>query len=381
MSNEQQYPRGQRRLTVVLMAVLFVIGAVAGMMLMRALGDQVGAGAIASPAGPDVTPVVSQVAQGGLCGEETNTIQVAKTVGPSVVSVVNLQTQPGGGQPQRTGLGSGIIVSKDGLIITNAHVVEDASRVDVVLVGEKTLTAKVLGADPRIDIAILRVPGQDLPIVSFGDSDKVQAGQQAIAIGNPLGFERTVTMGVISALNRAIPGGGASLRDLIQTDAAINPGNSGGPLLDSCGRVIGINTAVVGTDMGATGLGFAVPINTARRALQDVLQTGRIAVPWIGIAYTEITNELARAFSLPVSQGLVVGSVAPGSPAAAAGIRKGDIIIEVNGKKVEDAGTLQELIRNASVGTSIRLTVLRDGSRRTIPVTLGELPANASAGR
>lgn len=357
-----------RRALVTGMAVLFTLGLIVGLLLgcMRG-GIANGQTEIGTPQ-PAVQP-----GSGGLCGAESNVIQVARAVGPSVVSIVNMQS-PGTGRPlQREGLGSGFIVSRDGLVVTNAHVVEGADRIDVVLVGERTVTARMLGSDPRIDIAVLRITGSNLPAVAFGDSDDLQVGQQAIAIGNPLGFERTVTVGVVSAVSRDIPGGGAPLRDLIQTDAGINPGNSGGPLLDSCGRVIGVNTAVVRAT-GTGGLGFAVPIDTARRAVDDVVRQGRIVVPWIGIGYSEVTRELAGAYDLPVNYGVMVGSVAQNSPAARADIRRGDIIVSLNGSRLQDASQLQEFIREAQVGQRLTLVVLRNGQRLTKTVVLAEMP-------
>ncbi len=358
-----------RRAMMAGMAVLFFLGLIAGLILGCRNGSIANGQSDVGTARPAVQPGPS-----GLCGNETNVIQVARTVGPAVVSVLNMEVRGGGRPDRRQGLGSGFIVSRDGLIVTNAHVIEDADRIDVVLAGGRTVTARVLGSDPRIDIAVLRVSGSNLPVVPFGDSDGLRAGQDAIAIGNPLGFERTVTTGVVSALNRVIPGGGTSLMDLIQTDAAINPGNSGGPLLDSCGRVIGVNTAVVGSQSGGGGLGFAVPINIARRAVRDVVQTGRIVVPWIGIGYSEVTSEMASAYGLPVAYGVVVGSVAEGSPAARADIRRGDIIVTLNGRRLENAAQLQRFIREAAVGERLTLVVLRNGSRLTKTLQLAEMP-------
>ncbi len=359
--------------------ILFIAFAAVIAMIVTIAGCRNG-----TPEEPEVIgeerPPVEPPAEGQLCAEETNVIQVANRIGPAVVTVQNLRSAGFGRGLQQAGLGSGFIVSKSGMIVTNNHVLVGADEVEVVLIGDRRVRARVLGADPRIDIAILKISGENLPVVTLGDSDKLQVGQQAIAIGNPLGFERTVTVGVVSALNRVIPGAGTPLRDLIQTDAAINPGNSGGPLLDSCGRVIGVNTAVVGAQVGSGGLGFAVPINTVKRAIRDVQRQGRIIVPWIGIAYTEITEDLARSFNLPVKQGVVVGSVAAGSPAADAGIRRGDIIVAINGQNLEDAGRLQEIIREAEVGDRLSLTIVRDGSRRTVTVRLEEMPEGAAAG-
>ncbi|MHB0912714.1 MAG: S1C family serine protease [Armatimonadota bacterium] len=350
-----------RRMAIIALLAIFMLGAVTGALVWRS-----------GQGGSLLTAASAQTE--GLCGNEQNVIQVAKTVGPSVVTVLNMQSPSPGAPVERAGLGSGFFVRQDGLIVTNAHLVAGADRVEVVLIGERTVTATVLGADPRIDVAILKVRGDDWTVATLGDSDRLQVGQEAIAIGNPVGFERTVTMGVVSAVNRAIPGGGTALRELIQTDAAINPGNSGGPLLDSCGRAIGVNTVMVGTARGGGGLGFAVPINVVKRAIRDIEQTGRIAVPWMGIAYSEITPETARSLDLPVQKGLVIGSVAPGSPAAQAGIREGDIIVELNGKTLEDAAPLQEFIRDASVGDRLGLTLLRDGRRTPKTIVLREMP-------
>ena len=378
MESETGQTSARRRNRAILFgaaALLVVCAVIAGLLAHSARIAPSSASAAARK-----SAVVPPVQSGGLCGAELNVIRVAKNVGPAVVAVYNLQSPMEGGPPKRAGLGSGFIVSADGLILTNAHVVEKADRVDVGLSEGRIVTAKVIGVDPRIDIAVLRIPERSLPVVSFGDSDRLQAGQQAIAIGNPLGFEHTVTVGVVSALNRVIPGGGTPLRDLIQTDAAINPGNSGGPLLDSCGRVIGVNSAVVESEAGQGGLGFAIPINTARRAVKDISSIGRVVVPWIGIAYSEVDDQVARAFDLPVNRGLLVGSVAPGSPADKAGLERGDIIVAMDGKPLTDSGKLQEFIRQAKVGAELTLTFVRDGKRTTKSLTLAEMPQSKAMG-
>ncbi len=365
-----------RRLTIFITVLLFSAGLIVGILLREAVVSRFNDSLTGDVTAINGAPAPIKASTAGLCAEEQNIIQVAKTVGPAVVTVLNMQKSDSGGDLERKALGSGFIVSKDGLIVTNAHVVEGADSVSVILSGEKTETAKVLGADPRIDIAVLRVQVTNLPVVTFGDSDRLEAGQEAIAIGNPLGFERTVTLGVVSALNRAIPGGGTSLRDLIQTDAAINLGNSGGPLLDSCGRVIGVNTAIVGSDVGASGLGFAVPSNMALHAVNDVLKYGRIVVPWLGIAYTQVTKELSKAFKLPVDTGVLVGSVMKNSPADRAGIKKGDIIVGLAGKPLTEAAQLQEFIRDATVGEKVSVSILRNGKKQNLTMTLEEMPHN-----
>lgn len=358
----------QRPMAIVII-VIFLLGMAVGALVWQASTSsqniRVADGASA--------PAASQQDLGALGPDERNVIRVARTVGPSVVSVLNMQSPRIGAPLVRAGLGSGLIVREDGLILTNAHVIENADRVDVSLGAGAPMTAKVLGADPRIDIALLKIPRRGLQVAKLGDSDKLLVGQQAIAIGNPLGFERTVTVGVISALNRVIPGGGAPLRDLIQTDASINPGNSGGPLLNSSGEVVGINTALVSGE-GGGGLGFAIPINVAQRAISDVQKYGRIIVPWIGISYGEITPEIARALGLPVSEGVIVAAVVKGGPADKAGIKPDDIIVQIGDRKVTGSAVIENFIRNARVGQKVEIVIVRDSGRKQVTVELAEMP-------
>ena len=304
-----------------------------------------------------------------LLEEEKRIISIVELISPTVVSVTSYDAKG-----EEDGMGSGFIVSNDGEIITNNHVITGASKLTVVLPNGKEVTARSLGGDPLTDLAIIKITGNGLPVAPLGDSDAIKVGQIVIAIGNPYGFERTVTMGVVSALGRQIPGGGSSLSDLIQTDARIYPGNSGGPLVDSSGRVIGVNVAVVGGRAGT--LGFAIPINTAREVMADVKRYGRVMVPWIGISYGDITPQIASVFELPTKQGVVVANVEKDGPAALAGIRKGDIIVSVEGKNVEDGGDLQRMLRTHKVGDKIKMNILRDGSPRMLTVTLRERPSN-----
>ena len=301
---------------------------------------------------------VAQTSTGPLTDEETTIIRVAREITPTVVSV-----------SRRGGSGSGIIVSRDGVVLTNAHVVGEATNVEVGLADGRNLRGQVIGKDQTIDVAVVRVASSNLPAAPIGDSDKLEVGQLAIAIGNPLGLERTVTSGVVSAVNRNPRG--IDLAGLIQTDAAISPGNSGGPLVDSRGRVIGINTAVL-AGAGASGLGFAVPINLANDVVRQVLTTGRVTRAFIGIGYADIDAELARQFGLPVREGIIVGRVEPSSPAARAGLRPQDIIVRANNTAITGGGDLRRVLRSLAPGATLRLEVVRSAGRQTISVQLGE---------
>jgi serine protease Do len=264
-----------------------------------------------------------------------------------------------------------VIIRADGVVLTNAHVVGNARTVAVGLADGRRLQGEVLGRDPSLDVAVVRVAARDLPVARTGDSDQLQAGQVAIAIGNPLGLERTVTTGVVSAVNRSPRG--FALEGLIQTDAAISPGNSGGPLLDSRGEVIGINTAVLSAP-GAQGLGFAVPINLAQNVVDQVLTTGRIVRAFLGIEYGDLDPETARQFRLPVTSGIVVANVAQNTPAERAGLRSGDIITRVDGTAIKQGGDLRRLLRDRKPGDTIRLGVMRDGETTTLTARLAEAP-------
>jgi S1-C subfamily serine protease len=298
-----------------------------------------------------------------LSREEQATVRVARQAIPAVVSVVH-----------RAGSGSGVIIRSDGVLLTNAHVVGNAQVVTIGLADGRRLQGQVLGRDPAIDIAVVRVQAQDLPTAPLGDSDLLEPGQTAIAIGNPLGLERTVTTGVVSAINREVPGLG--LDGLIQTDAAINPGNSGGPLLDSRGRVIGINTAVLrgGMGAGAVGLGFAVPINLANNAAQQILTTGRVQRAWLGVSLGDITPEVAAQFRLPVRQGVIVIDVGPGSPAEQAGIQPQDIITQVGNTPVTRSADLLRVLRAAQPGSTMTLRVVRPTGTVTVTARLATAP-------
>ncbi len=270
-------------------------------------------------------------------------------------------------------LGSGVIVSPDGYIITNNHVIEQADEIRVTLFDKRSFKAKVIGADNKTDIAIVKIDAESLYAVQWADSDKLQVGEFVLAIGNPYGLSHTVTMGIISAVGRANVGI-ADYEDFIQTDAAINPGNSGGPLVNTKGEVVGINTAIFSRSGGYQGIGFAVPSNMTRLVMEQLLQKGKVTRGWLGVTIQEITPELSQKFGLKTAKGALVGDVAKGSPAEKAGLKRGDIILEFNGKKVSDVGNLRNMVAQSKVGVQIQLTIMRSGKEYNLNVTTAELP-------
>ena len=281
-------------------------------------------------------------AQPGAGVQEDVVVRVARTTTPAVVSIAT-----------SAGSGSGVFVRRDGVVLTNAHVVGRSATVTVGLQNGQHVNGRVLGRDPSLDIAVVQIPGNNFPTVPLGDSDRLVVGQQAIAIGNPLGFERTVTTGVISALNRSLA---QQFDALIQTDAAINPGNSGGPLLDARGQVIGINTAI---DPRGSGLGFAVPINLANDVVRQILTTGSVRRAFLGVQFNEITPELSQQYGIPV--GVILLDVARGTPAAAAGLRREDVVTRIDDTPITTAGDLRRFLREQAPGSTVTVTVMRPG--------------------
>src|SRR5262245_33926906 len=272
------------------------------------------------------------------------------------------------------GLGSGVIISTDGLILTNNHVIEGASDVKVALSDRRESKARVVGADPKTDIAVLKVEEKGLPTLTFADSSKVESGDIVLAIGDPFGIGKTVTMGIVSATGRGNLGI-EDYEDFIQTDAAINPGNSGGALINTSGELVGINTAILSDGgRGNQGVGFAVPANLARTMMDQILKNGKVVRGYLGVIIQEVTPTVAKAFKLGQLRGALIGDVTNDGPAAQAGIVKGDIIVEINGELVTDSRELRLKISQMAPGTSIRLKLFRDGSERNISVKLAELP-------
>ncbi|HEY3897644.1 MAG TPA: DegQ family serine endoprotease [Chthoniobacter sp.] len=281
---------------------------------------------------------------------------------------------------ERFGLGSGVIVSPEGHILTNNHVIEGADEIIVTLGNDKhEYKARKIGTDPSTDIAVLKIePNAKLHEITFADSDKLRVGDLAIAVGNPFGLTQSVTMGIVSALGRSDTHI-TDYENFIQTDASINPGNSGGALVDVEGRLIGINTAIFSRTGGNQGIGFAVPSNLARTVMESLIKNGKVSRGFLGIALQPLSDDLAKAFKLPGDTGALVAEVTPRSPAEKAGIKSGDVVVAVNGKKVEGPRELQLLVAGIAPGTKVDVKLVRDGAEKTVNVELAERPGNKVA--
>ena len=272
-------------------------------------------------------------------------------------------------------LGSGVIVTADGYILTNNHVVDGASDIKVTLNDRRELQAKVIGTDPNTDVAVLKIEATGLPSLTIGDSSKVEVGDVVFAIGDPFGIGETATMGIVSATNRGLGSAIEDYEDFIQTDAAINHGNSGGPLVDLHGNLIGINTAILpGNGGGNQGIGFAIPINMAHDVMDQLISHGKVIRGYLGIHIENITPNLAKSFGLQDSNGALVGDVSADGPGAKAGLKRGDVITGMNGQKVQGVNDLRLRVSQTAPGTTVQLGVMRDGQAKQLSVTLGELP-------
>lgn len=278
--------------------------------------------------------------------------------------------------PQR-GIGTGFVFRSDGYILTNEHVIRGANEIKVTFIDGKEYKGKVIGADSITDIAVVKIDADNLPTIPLGDSDKARVGEFVIAIGNPYGLSHTVTVGVLSAKGRPISAGdsGREYENFLQTDAAINPGNSGGPLLNLRGEVIGINTAILPY---AQGIGFAIPINMAKSILEQLIEKGKVVRAWLGVYIQDLTPELAQKFGLSEAKGALVADISRGSPAEKAGLKRGDIILKVDGKEVPTVSSLQQEIRSRRPGERVRLEVWRDGKSMVLEATLEELKESAA---
>ena len=285
-------------------------------------------------------------------------------------------------QQRSEGLGSGVIVSPEGYILTNNHVVDGATNVQVMLSDRREYKARVIGKDDKADIAVVKIDAGNLPAITIGNSDAVEVGDFALAVGNPFGVGQTVTLGIVSATHRGLGNEIEQYEDFIQTDAAINPGNSGGALVNDRGELIGINTAIIahGSE-GNQGIGFAVPVNLARNIMDQIMKNGKVTRARLGIYPQNVTPTIARQFGVKDSQGALVGEVEANSPASRAGLKTGDIILEVDGHSVYDANQLRNMISSMQPDSNVNLKVWRDGAQRTLPVTLGELKPEEASNR
>ena len=273
-------------------------------------------------------------------------------------------------------LGSGVIISPDGYILTNNHVVDGATDVRVTLADKRQLKAKIVGTDAKTDIAVLKIEGSDFPAITVGDSSKVQVGDYALAIGDPFGVGQTVTMGIISAMNRGNLGI-EDYEDFIQTDAPINPGNSGGALINDRGELVGINTAILSHGSGGNeGIGFAIPINLARGVMTQILDHGKVNRAYLGIMVQDITPGISKAMNLKDMKGVLVGDVTPNGPAQKSGVQRGDVILEVNGKTMEDSRQLRNMISLMDPTATVNLKLMRNGNPTNMSVKLGDMPAD-----
>jgi Do/DeqQ family serine protease len=330
--------------------------------------------------------------------QENPFVRVAEIASPAVVNISIVSTRTGrasgelfrpfGNDPffreffdrffegtprrrQQNSLGSGLIIDKSGLILTNNHVIKDAEEITVRFANKQEVKGKVVGTDGKTDLAVIRVPAKDdLPVAALGDSDTLRVGEWAIAIGNPFGFDHTLTVGVVSATGRSDVGI-ATYENFIQTDASINPGNSGGPLLNIRGEVIGVNTAIVASGQG---IGFAIPINMARKVMEDLVKKGKVTRGWLGVGIQPLTPELAKSFGV-TGDGVLVNQVMPKSPAEAAGLKTGDLIVSIDNTAIKDPRQLQRIVGEAEIGKVLEVVILRDRQKQTLKVRIGEMPA------
>jgi serine protease Do len=279
---------------------------------------------------------------------------------------------PGGGEQERSSLGSGFIVSDDGYILTNNHVIKDADEIVVRLNDRRELDAKLIGADESSDLALLKVEADDLPTVELGNSDKLEVGEWVVAIGSPFGFDYSVTAGIVSAKGRSLPN--ESYVPFIQTDVAINPGNSGGPLFNLDGKVVGINSQIYTRSGGFMGVSFAIPINVAMDVADQLKEKGKVSRGWLGVVIQEVSKDLAESFGLEKAAGALVAQVVPGSPAEAAGVKNGDIITHFNGRAINLSSDLPHQVGRVKPGKESTLDVVRNGKRKRIKVSIGTLP-------
>lgn len=371
-----------------LLFVLAITLALAGLYAWKSgYFDRVPGAPAAKDAGtlPAVKPAIGARAVPGLAALDEEFGRVAEAVIPSVVSITaprGAATDPreemlrqlfGMGRPpqqEAASQGSGVVVSSDGHILTNFHVIDGAAAVTVTLSDGRRLPAELLGADQMSDIAVLKINAVNLRPLAFGDSEKVRVGQVVFAVGNPFGLQETVTMGIISARERLFSS--EAVNEFFQTDAPINPGNSGGPLVNIRGEIVGINRFIFSQSGGSQGIGFAIPSNAARRVLEQILEHGRVLRPYLGVVLQPIDDALASQLGLPDARGALVEAVLAGSPAAQAGLQRGDVIRKFDGRDIRDFNDLRKRVAEAKVDSEVRLEIVRDGKNMVIPAVIVE---------
>jgi len=379
----------------------FRTGAIAGYLIVGLLGGIIGGLLVGwmlkagtSSPGSMTAALPYAEAPRAATGDDDNAVtQAVKLVGPAVVNIDTTSAPPvasPAGLPEglrrffglppeetpvpRQGKGSGMIIdSERGLVLTNNHVVEGATQIRVNLPDKRSYPGTVVGTDPWGDVGVVKIDAKGLPHVALGDSEQIDPGATAIAIGNPFGFANSVTVGVVSALHRELPAPtGFTLENLIQTDAAINPGNSGGPLCDVHGRVIGMNTAIIPYGQG---IGFAVAVNPIKRAVAEIVAHRHVSHSWLGVGLATVTPDVAGQLNVPTQNGALLTAVLPGSPAATAGLRVGDVVVACNGEKIADRDMLRRAIERTAVHDRLTLAVYRERQRREVAVTVGDRPA------
>ena len=278
-----------------------------------------------------------------------------------------------GGPQRREGLGSGVIVSEQGYVLTNHHVIESVDQIEVALADSRKVPARVVGTDPETDLAVLKIEMQKLPAITFAKADQIRVGDFVLAIGNPFGIGQTVTLGIVSGLGRSHLGI-TTFENFIQTDAAINPGNSGGALVDASGHLIGINTAIYSQTGGSMGIGYAIPVSTARQVMEQIIQKGGVTRGWIGVGVQDVTKEIAESFKLPAAGGVLITQVERGGPADKGGVKAGDVLTAINGKPVVDTIAMLNSIAALRPGEDARLRVSRNQADSEVAVTIGRRP-------
>ncbi len=385
----------------VVAALLLAAGILIGVIAASDLGWMPTGHAVPDPVPPPTARPVTTAPQPTLPGAEGRSfVEIAKAVKPAVVNIYASKTGRSQGlqsnpfddpffrrffgdeffrrfeqQPKERkerGLGSGVVVEPGGLIITNNHVVANADEIRVTLADKREFKAKLIGTDPKSDVAVVRIEATGLPTVPWADSDKLEVGEFVLAVGNPFGLTQTVTLGIVSALGRAA--GIAEYEDFIQTDAAINPGNSGGPLVNIRGELVGINTAIFSQSGGNMGIGFAVPSNMARSIMEQLVKHGKVVRGWLGVSIQELTPELATQFGLGDTKGVLVSDVMDDSPAKKAGLERADVIVEYDGKPMDSPTHLRNAVAQTPVGKKVPLKIIRDKKPKTIEVAIAEQP-------